>query len=284
MISLDTAPSAAHDHKIPLLPQRTQLYDYETDGLGSFTPRFDSGLTEVVMAFVIFVWNMALTVGIVFIFIRFRSALIMGLMATNTAPTTAYVIKPDPLRPPINPVAAGMADINSSLIAICAVVSLSLAIAGCSRLLIYIFAKCRPHRGQQATLFLKIFNANNVCLIYLREIPLDKDLSYDQVPVMASYDVSYSTLFPRVTFTWDGELAFAFKGHTNAITVPDLLSISYRDALTLQLIKSSRLTMFYSFVIQPTRSNFITPLLDKPRIGSRRFVRSEAQPLGKCHT
>jgi hypothetical protein len=220
---------------------------------------------------------------LVFIFIRFRSALIMGLMASNAATTTAYVIKPDPLRPPINPVTEGMASINSSLIGICTVMCLSLTLFGCFKLVTYIIAKCRPHRNQQAALFLKIFNANEVCLIYLRDVPLDKDLIYEQVPAMTSYDVSYSTLFPRVTFSWDGILAFAFKGHTNAITIPELLCISYRNALILHSIKTSRLTMFYSFVIQPTGSYWITPLLEDARMGTR-LTRREATPLGQSTT
>ena len=235
------------------------------------------------MAFVIFIWNTALTIGLIFIFVRFRAALIMGLMATNATTATAYVIRTDPMRPSADPVVAGMASIDSTLIAICITISISVAIVGCFRLTVYILAKCRPHRGQQAILYLKIFNANDVCLIRLKDIPLDKDLVYNQVPTMTSYDVSYSTLFPRVIFSWDGTLAFAFKSHSNAITVPDLLSISYKNALTLHSIKASRLTMFYSFVIQPNGSRFITPLLEDIRMGSR-LVRREANISGEPPT
>jgi hypothetical protein len=280
IISLESISPSTDEHQIPLLPQQASFYDYETNNLGSFTPRFDSGLTELVMAFVIFIWNTALTIGLIFIFIRFRAALIMGLMASNTTTTTAYVIRTDPMRPSVNPVVSGIADIDSTLIAIGVTISLSVALVGCIRLTTYVLAKCRPHRGQQAILYLKIFNANDVCLIRLKDIPLDKDLVYNQVPTMISYDVSYSTFFPRVTFSWDGTLAFAFKSHSNAITVPDLLSISYKNAMTLHSIKASRLTMFYSFVIQPNGSRFITPLLEDIRMGSR-LVRREANISGE---
>ncbi len=110
-------------------------------------------------------------------------------------------------------------------------------------------------KGQQADLYLKIFNQNTMSMIKLTTIPLDHKIEYTSIPNLHDFSVTFNKLWPIIRLSWAGELEFKFNEKSDEIRLPKFIKAPITTSLSIQSIKTGPYLKFYALLFVPHQEN-----------------------------
>ena len=219
-----------------------------------FIPHFKSDLSEIIITVGVILWNTCLTLAIIFLFVRFKSALLLGLITTNATTTNGYILNQHHL-PTATSLPHRIYEINIppglSILASTALILVCIRI--CCKLWSR-FKKPTP-KGEKAKLYVKIFDAKKTSLIYLTDIPLDVKIKFNELPIMERFSVTYKRLWPRIDIKWRQKLSFTFEDQVQEIELPTSIKISLMESEKLNAINTSGFITFYALLYVPDENN-----------------------------
>ena len=171
------------------------------------------------------------------------------------AQTDAFIINPTKPTIPDQQINSSLDKLSNWIIALLAILIPTMLIKPIALVTKVIKYFSPDSKGQQADLYLKIFNQTTTAMIKLTTIPLDHKIIYTDIPTLQDFSVNFNKIWPSIKLSWNNDLEFKFNDKVDEIHLPTLISAPLKSSLDVHSIKTSHHLKFYALLFVPYQEN-----------------------------
>ena len=236
-----------------LFEKMAELPKLQLQKTAVIAPHRSVSYTDIYIIGGIVIWNVALTVALVFVYLKYSKSPILAMLGgaqQAQAFELAHTTKFTPIQE----------EEYLTDTAYCLAILILLAVAYyLSKMIrkLHIYRKSRTPSlyGEVVCLYYKMFTATSTAIVFVTDIPADQRMRFDNVPNATDVTVTKTVCLPKLNFQWNGKLTLNIGEDLVKIDLPESVHVSFINATRIANMQTSNSTIFGSLLIKKYGQN-----------------------------